>query len=336
LLRRALELRRKLLPAGHPEVAGSLLALGSLYREVGRYTEAEALLVEARAALESHPDRGPDHPDTLTAMENLAIVYNRQARFDRAEPVESEVLARRARVFGAESAEVAVALNNLAVIQANRGNIQGAGERFAQARKLYTKLLGPEHWETSNVARNLARMLEMQGRYAEALPLMREAYQAVRQRVDDGGRGAAVLGGQLGVLLARTGERAEGLGLLRKAYRELDAMFPSGHHHVADTAVALARALLAGQATRAEVGEAERMAGRAVEIRSAQLGADHPKLAEARCWLGIVLAAQGRRDEAQPLLGEALPVFARWGMADPADLREARRRLAEVESGSSR
>jgi tetratricopeptide (TPR) repeat protein len=337
----ALAMRRRLLPAGHPDVAESLHALAALEIEAGDNAAGERLLREARALLEAHAERGPYHPETLATMADLAVVLNRSARNADAEALQREVVTRQTRVFGAESPAVANGLNNLATIQANRGNLEGAAQSFLAVRRLQARLLGPQHWETANSTRNLARVRELQGRYAEALPLMREAYAISGNDRGDGGRMASVVGGQLGVLLVRTGARAEGLALLRRAYADLDAMFPSGHAHVADTAIALVRALAASGAApvelrAGELGEAERLVRRALAIRAGQLDADHPKVAEARCWLGIVLAMGGRGEAAAPLLDESLPVLARWGAADPADLAEARRRLAEAHAARAR
>jgi len=329
LLRRALELRRRLLPPGHPDVAASLHALAVHHLEAGRHAKAEPLLVEARAGLEAHGERGPEHPHTLAVMGDLASVYIRTARLAEAETLHREVLARQTRVFGAESATVANTLNSLATTQAHRGDLAGAERSYSRVRELYQKLLGPTHWHTANAARNLARVIELQGRYAEALPWLRDAYEIARQRGDDGGRMAAVMGGQLGALLARTGTRTEGLAMLRRALRELDAIFPGGHPHVADTAVVLARTL-SSPGIPADLVEAEKLARRAIEMRSTQLAPEHPKLAEARCVLGIVLAAAGRDSEAEPLLRNALPALEAWGVADKADLAEARRRLKSL------
>jgi eukaryotic-like serine/threonine-protein kinase len=341
LLAAALAMRRRLLPAGHPDVAASLHALAALEIEAGEHAAAERLLRQTRALLEAHAERGPYHPETIATMGDLALVYNRGARNAEAEALQREVVARQTRVFGAESPPVANSLNNLATIQAHRGDLEGAARSFDAVRRLHARLLGPQHWETANATRNLARVRELQGRYAEALPLMREAYAASRVRPSDDGRMTSVIGGQLGVLLVRTGERDEGLALLRRAYADLEAMFPSGHAHVADTAIALVRALAASGAAPAELraselGEAERLARRALAIRAVQLASDHPKAAEARCWLGIVLATGGRGEAAAPLLDESLPVLARWGAADPADLAEARRRLAEAHAARAR
>jgi len=226
--------------------------------------------------------------------------------------------------------------NGLSVTQVHRGDLEGALANYTEARRLYARLLGPEHPETTNTVRNLAVLSALQGHYGKALPLMREAYEAYARRRGDGDRGTCVVRGQLGALLARTGARAEGLALVRRAYTQLDAMFPEGQMHVADTAVGLARALVSGMATAAELAEAERAVQRALEIRAATLAAEHPKRAEAACWLGIVLAATGRAAEARPLLQQGLPILAGWGFADPEDLRKARRRLQEVEATATR
>jgi len=336
LLDRALGLRRRVLPAGDPAIASSLHALGLHHLEEGRYGAAEPLLRQARAMLETHAERGPEHPETLAVLGHLALVQVRTARFPAAEELQRETLERQTRVFGPASAAVANSLNSLATIQAHRGDLEGAAASYEAARTLHARLLGSEHWETANAARNLARVRELQGRYVEALPSMREAYK-VALRYGDGGRMASVVRGQLGALLVRTGYREEGLRLLRESYAGLNAMFPGGHAHVADTALILTRALLAGRRPAPDdVAEAERLVRRALELRGSQLAAGHPKLAEAGCWLGIVLAVMGRSPEAKQLLEENVPAFAAWGAADPADLAEARRRLAKAEAALAR
>jgi hypothetical protein len=45
---------------------------------------------------------GPDHPDTLYSMSNLASVYRRQGKYAQAEALHSQTLEVRRRVLGAE------------------------------------------------------------------------------------------------------------------------------------------------------------------------------------------------------------------------------------------
>jgi tetratricopeptide (TPR) repeat protein len=51
LYRESLELRRKKLRAGHPQIADSLVGLGLVLAETGRAAEAEVVIQEALAAL---------------------------------------------------------------------------------------------------------------------------------------------------------------------------------------------------------------------------------------------------------------------------------------------
>jgi tetratricopeptide (TPR) repeat protein len=76
--------------------------------------------------------------------------------------------------------------------------------------------------------------------------------------------------------------------------------------------------------------EAEAPLHTALAYRRANLPADHPKVGEARCVLGRALAAQGRYEEAEPLLREGFPAFAAWGLAHPNLIDQTRRVLAET------
>jgi tetratricopeptide (TPR) repeat protein len=55
-------MRRKLLGTEHPDVASSLLNLGTLYQQQGKYPEAKALYCQALAI--AHATLGANHPNT--------------------------------------------------------------------------------------------------------------------------------------------------------------------------------------------------------------------------------------------------------------------------------
>ena len=60
----------KSLGPNHPDVARSLNNLAQLYRDQGRYADAEPLYKRALAIYEK--SLGPDHRDVATALSNLA------------------------------------------------------------------------------------------------------------------------------------------------------------------------------------------------------------------------------------------------------------------------
>ena len=59
---------------------------------------------------------GPMHPDTATSLNNLAVLYNSQGKYDDAEPLFKRALAVREEVLGPMHPDTATSLNNLAVL----------------------------------------------------------------------------------------------------------------------------------------------------------------------------------------------------------------------------
>ncbi|MEI2771580.1 MAG: tetratricopeptide repeat protein [Candidatus Competibacter sp.] len=57
----------------------------------GRYGEAEPLFQRALAGFEKV--LGPEHPATLTSVNNLAVLYQSQGRYGEAEPLYQRALA---------------------------------------------------------------------------------------------------------------------------------------------------------------------------------------------------------------------------------------------------
>ncbi len=90
MYREALQLRRELLGDRHPDVAGSLNNLATLYRNQGRYEEAEPLYREAlQLCRELLGDR---HPYVAGSLNNLATLYRNQGRYEEAEPMYLQAL----------------------------------------------------------------------------------------------------------------------------------------------------------------------------------------------------------------------------------------------------
>lgn len=63
------------------------------YKERGKFEQAERLYQEVFAAHLAKKDEGPDHPGTLSCKNNLAVLYQTQGKYDRAEPLLWEVVA---------------------------------------------------------------------------------------------------------------------------------------------------------------------------------------------------------------------------------------------------
>ena len=84
-----------------PEVEAAIReTIGDTYRSLGEYTKAE---LQLRRALEIHSEvLGPEHPDTLASMSDLALVLLYRGKLDEAEPLLRQVLEVRRRALGPE------------------------------------------------------------------------------------------------------------------------------------------------------------------------------------------------------------------------------------------
>ncbi|MFJ3531918.1 tetratricopeptide repeat protein [Streptomyces sp. NPDC090132] len=146
----------------------------------GRADEATAVyeeVAEARARV-----LGPDHPDTLVALDDLAAVYGDTGRAQEALRLGERVAEARTRVLGPEHPHTLETLDNLAASYDDVGRTQEAlrlREWLAEAR---TRVLGPDHPDTLEMLDIIAASYGAMGRLFDAAELEERGIQA-RTRV---------------------------------------------------------------------------------------------------------------------------------------------------------
>ena len=86
-----LSIREKVLGPEHPSVAGSLDVLALLYRDTGRFAEAEPLSKRSLAIYEKM--LGRDHPNLAVSINNLALLHQTEGHY-----ADAEALFRRSLV----------------------------------------------------------------------------------------------------------------------------------------------------------------------------------------------------------------------------------------------
>jgi tetratricopeptide (TPR) repeat protein len=98
------------------------------------YAKAAPLLQEALKILQKV--LGPENPDTLTGLNNLALLYWAMGEYGKAEPLYQEALRIRKKVLGSEHANTATSLNDLALLYSTMGSIVGQGRGALLRSKL--------------------------------------------------------------------------------------------------------------------------------------------------------------------------------------------------------
>jgi serine/threonine protein kinase len=289
--------------ADQPEVEAALrLVIGNTFFKLGDPQAAEPHL--RRAIALRRQALGPDHPDTLTAQEDLAFLLVEGL----GETQEATTLARatweaRSRVLGPEHVKTLESLDTYC------GGLTRLG-RHAQAAKLRRqclegrrRVLGEDHLETLQSMSNLAFDLGSQGRYAEAEPIMQECLRLHLQAKALGPKHPGTLTARNNLAVAQwyLGQFAEAEATVREALvlsrevtgrRSFQTLY---RQHV------LARILAAA----GKWDEAEQLARDTLAGRREKLPAGNFNIGRSLVVLGLVLVGRGKAAEAVTLLREA-------------------------------
>ena len=141
----------------------------------GRLSEAEPLY--RRALKGSEKVLGPNHPETLTSMNNLALLLQDQGKLSEAEPLYRSTLETKIKVLGPDHPETLTSMNNLASLLQAQGKLSEAEPLFRSTLETQIKVLGPDHPDTLNSMACLASLLQAQGKLSEAEPLLRSTLE---------------------------------------------------------------------------------------------------------------------------------------------------------------
>ena len=117
---------------------------------------------------------GPDHPDTLTARDNLAHAYEFAGRLGEAIRLFERTLADRERVLGPDHPDTLTSRNNLAFAYRSAGRLDEAIDLFERNLEDRERVLGPDHPDTLTSRNNLAGAYRSAGRLDQAIDLFEQ------------------------------------------------------------------------------------------------------------------------------------------------------------------
>jgi CHAT domain-containing protein/tetratricopeptide (TPR) repeat protein len=303
LAKRALALREKALPAGHPQIATSLSNLARLYHTQGRLGEAEPLYKRALGMREKALRAG--HPQIALSLNNLAGLYEAQGRLSEAEPLYERALALLEKALRAGHPDIATSLNNLAALYHTQGRLGEAEPLYKRALGMREKALPAGHPDIATSLNNLAFLYRAQGRLGEAEPLYKRALALFEKALPAGHPKIATSLNNLALLYDTQGRLGDAEPLYKRALGMREKALPAGHPKIASSLNNLA-ALYRAQG---RLGEAEPLYKRALALFEKALPAGHPQIALSLNNLALLYQVQGRLGEAELLYKRALALF---------------------------
>jgi hypothetical protein len=124
---------------------------------------------------------GPEHPNTLTCMNNLAGAYDEVKQFDKAELLFRERLPLVQQKSGGDSPAYAGALALLGLNLLHQKKWTDAEPLLRECLAIREKTQ-PDVWSTFNTKSLLGGALLGQKKYADAEPLLLAGYEGMKQR----------------------------------------------------------------------------------------------------------------------------------------------------------
>jgi CHAT domain-containing protein/tetratricopeptide (TPR) repeat protein len=135
----ALEIRKRIEGAEHPDTADSLILVGAIYFHLKDYAKAES---SSRQALEVRKKLlGEEHPDTANSLNNVAVMCLRMGDEAQAEPLYLKAVEIRMRLLGKKHKLTLGTFNDLVKLQPKMVARSLAAGDYATARRIQDDLV---------------------------------------------------------------------------------------------------------------------------------------------------------------------------------------------------
>jgi tetratricopeptide (TPR) repeat protein len=256
------------LSVGDPEQMQIMDMLGASFRDAGKYDVYHCQLAFARY----EKALGPDHPDTLTFTNNLALLYSAQGKYDEAAVLYQRSFAGYKKALGPDHPSTLTSANNLAGLYEDQGKYDEAAVLYQRSFAGREKALGPDHPSTLTSANNLAALYHKQGKYDEAAVLYQRSFAGREKALGPDHPSTLTSANNLALLYHTQGKYDEAAALYQRSFAGHEKALGPDHPDTLTSANNLAVLYHdQGKYTEAAVLYQRSFAG-----RENALGPDHP------------------------------------------------------------
>ena len=277
------------------ELFNSIGAVGNFLRGLGRWSdEYEIRAFHFQKMCES---AGTKHPDTLTSINNLALVLSDLGKYEEAEEMHRQALRLCETVLGKEHPSTLTSMNNLALVLSDLGKYEEAEEMHRQTLGLRETVLGKEHPNTLTSMNNLALVLKGQGKYEEAEEMHRQELGLCETVLGKEHPSTLTSMNNLALVLSDLGKYEEAEEMHRQTLGLRETVLGKEHPNTLTSMNNLAGVLR----DQGKYEEAEEMHRQELGLCEMVLGKEHPDTLASMNNLALVLRDQGKYEEAEEM-----------------------------------
>jgi len=241
--RRALELQRRLHPAGHEDLGVALYSLGTNLLSEGDAKGAVPLLQEAEIIIKQ--SRGESHGYHLATLSMLGRARQQSGDVDGAESLFRQAIDIGRRIEGRYRIFLAQSSFYLAELLTNKRNYAEAESLLRQSETIYREVLGDSNSNIGPIKLELGRLYFQEGDYTKAEAEFRKSLESLQPYFPREHWLTVTARAALGLTLTRAGKPVEGEPYLREALEIRKQVLSSGNVQIASTESSLGECLTA-------------------------------------------------------------------------------------------
>jgi serine/threonine-protein kinase len=266
--------------------------LGGIYRKLGKFERADALLQSSLDVRRSQPHANA--ADVVNSLVALALLRSDQARLDEAERLVRDALATGRKNFRSTDPVVATATAALGGILEQRGSYDQAIPVLEDAVRLQSAA-GVDRTEQAATLVELASTHFYAGHYDVSESLNRQVLATHRHLYGDRHPLVAEDFINLGAIEHERGRYGDAERFYRQALDINQSWYGNDSYEAASNLTMLGRSLV----FEAKYDEADNLLRQALAIQERVFGAVHPRVASALNDLGNVAMKRNLLDEAE-------------------------------------
>ena len=215
IIERAVSRMRGLFPSGGYQLADALTVQASIYKNLGRFEEAERIADEALGMLDLDDETDLDLAITVRTL--LGTLAARRGDEQAAMQLRQSTLRDRVRLFGSDHIDVATDWYNLAGTYLRGGDYVTAMYCFEEALRILAIHVEPDHLRISLTKSGMATAARLLGDLDRAQRLSDEALQSMRRSLARGSGQLVLALHRRGVILYHAGRPQDATAVLQEA-----------------------------------------------------------------------------------------------------------------------
>jgi CHAT domain-containing protein len=305
---KAYDLRKKTLGPGHEDTIDTLGGMAEAYMNLGNFPKGEKTYLQALELCRTHLT--PENSTTLNIMTKVGLLWAATFRFEKAEPLLTQVLATRTKALGPNHALVADSHLNLARLYESRGDITASAEHLQKGIGILEKT-APRDGRLVPNYRLWAKVLTYQGDYDRAAKVLQKSLDLAIALF--GERSAAT-----SECLVSLGEFRKSMGNNKEAADLFEKVLEIKREIYGAKAFQTAKAMqfLAMVQDPMSPRKIELLSG-ALEIYEKSIGRDNPALLSTLSHLAETHNKQGNKKQAEKYLKRAIATGEKMGPDSP-------------------